>query len=76
MWYLAQCANTYGSALFAAGGGLANVNWKCNTPNCSNRSYNIQARARVTHPVFCSLFQRPQQPRRQGHEHCWVPNEV
>ena len=42
----AQCSNTYGSALWAAGGGLANVYWKCNTPNCSSRSYNIQARPR------------------------------
>ncbi|KAK9831483.1 hypothetical protein WJX81_000800 [Elliptochloris bilobata] len=49
-----KCANTYGSALFAAGGGLANVAWKCNTAGCSDRNYNIQRNWVNIAPGFCS----------------------
>ena len=48
----AQCANTYGSQLFAAGGGLANMHLTCNNyPGCASRNYNSQARLA---PVPCS----------------------
>ena len=74
-WRCAQCANTYGSALFSAGGGLANVNWKCNTPNCSNRSYNVQARARPS-AYLHFLFIRQQQPLRQWWSACCAQSKA